>query len=117
MATIDMRWIKYLGWNSQGDLGPLTMYTNKRRKLVWYAKMPPLNPPSVLQVQQRARFANAADAWADLGADGRHAWNQIAIKARLRIHGYNLFSYWYLKGDNGAIHTLERQTQIQVLPS
>jgi len=116
MATIDQRWFKYIGWNSQGDLGPLTMYTNQKRKLVFFAKMPPLNPPSFRQVLLRERFRLLGQTWSALTPDQRDAWNKMAIKGRLRIHGYNLYSYWQLTRDSATIRTIQHQTGITVLP-
>ena len=37
--------LSFLGFGATGDLGPLTVYTNKRGKLVWFLKAPPTCPP------------------------------------------------------------------------
>jgi len=115
MARVDTRWFKYLGWNSQGDLGPLTMYTDKRRQLIWFPKMPPLNPPSLRQTQWRERFRACGREWWELTTTQRKTWEQASQLARLRITGYNLFSYWILTQDDATIRTIESQTGLTLL--
>ena len=48
--------LRYLGFNTQGDLGPWTFYTSKRKGLVFFAKAPPLEPPSLMQNHKRNKF-------------------------------------------------------------
>lgn len=115
MARVDPRWFRYLGWNSQGDLGPLTMYTDKRRQLIWFPKMPPLNPPSIRQTQQRDRFRAIGLAWWELTTPEREAWENASKLARLRITGYNLFSYWFITQDSATIRTIESQTGLDLI--
>lgn len=37
--------LNYLGFVTWGDLGPLTLYRNKRGRMVFYPKAPPTSPP------------------------------------------------------------------------
>ena len=115
MATLDQAFFQFLGWNTQGDLGPLTMYTDKRGQLVFFAKMPPLNPPSIRQTIQRDNFTSAAILWRALTPQQRDAWERATHLARLRIPGYNLFVYWSLTGDSATINTIENQTGLTLL--
>jgi len=115
MAHTVMKFQHVLGYNVQGDLGGLTTYTNKNRRVVWFPQMPPLKPPTEEQNQQRDAIRNAAADWRALTVGERTNWRDAANKARLRITGYNFFTYWKLKNDDGAVHTVERITGITLI--
>lgn len=108
--------LRYLGFNTQGDLGPWTFYTSKRKGLVWFAKSPPLEPPSLLQTHQRNQFRLAGYVWRSLSPEQQTNWKTAAKAAHLQITGYNLFVYWILKQDHDAIHTIENQTNLNLIP-
>lgn len=108
--------LRFLGFNSQGDLGPWTLYTDKRKGLVFFIKAPPLEPPSQLQTSIRNSIRLAAYTWRSLSGDERRNWELVAKRAHLKIHGYNLFVYWLLRHEDAAIHTLERLTKIKLIP-
>jgi hypothetical protein len=99
-----------LGWNTQGDIGPYTCYTAKDKGLVIFLKTTPKEPASPAQLRQRAKFQLNAWAWHQLNQKARDAWNAISLRGRLRITGYNLFTYFLLTGDRAAIRTLELNT-------
>lgn len=107
---------RFLGWNTQGDLGPFTFYTSKRKGLIWYDKAPPTCPPTPLQLLQRGRWATAAAAWTQQTPATRASWNLAAARAHLRIGGLNLWMYHRLSFDEGAIRTIESQTGLTLLP-
>ncbi len=107
---------RFLGWNTQGDLGPWTFYTDKRKGLVFFVKSPPLEPPSILQTSIRNKFRLAAYTWRSISPARRADWMLAAERAHLQIHGYNLFVFWNLRRDDAAIHTIERITNIQLIP-
>lgn len=107
---------RFLGWNTQGDLGPYTFYTSKRKGLVWYDKAPPTCPPTQLQLLQRSRWTAAAQAWTAASPATREAWNLATTRAHLRIGGLNLWMYHQLSYDTPAIQTIERQTGLTLLP-
>lgn len=115
MKTFSPRLFQFLGWNTQGDLGPWTFYTSRRGNLVFFPKAPPLSPPTPDQVHQRNRFRLAAKAWQALIPAFRERWNTAAVAAHLRIHGYDLWTYYHLTLDAPAIRTIENQTRIQLL--
>lgn len=108
--------LKFLGFNTQGDLGPWTFYTSKRNGLVWFTKAPPLEPPSLLQTHQRNKFRLAGYIWRALTPEARETWLRAARQANLRISGYNLFVYWITTQDDDAIKTVQRQTDIDLIP-
>lgn len=102
--------LSYLGFNATGDLGPLTGYTNKQGKLVWFLKAPPTCPPSYWQVHQRNVFRLIAAAWQALTPTAREQWSLAEHRASLNMTGYNLFTWWSVHQDHAVIHTIERQT-------
>jgi len=109
--------LKLCGFSPTGDFGPLTGYTSKRGKAVWYMKAPPKTPATGWQRQQRSRFRFAALAWRSLTSSQRAAWLAAARKARLNITGYNLFVWYQLVREIAVIRTVERQSAIDLLPS
>jgi len=102
--------LRFLGWNTQGDLGPWTFYTDRRKGLVFFPRSPPNKPPSFLQRKQRNRFKMAAAAWRILTPEKRDAWSRAAAAAHLRITHHNFFVYWFLTKDDAAVRTVEHQT-------
>ncbi len=118
MKTGTNKMLNMLGFKVQGDLGAITCYTSKRDRVVWFLKAPPKEPPSDEQVLQRDSFRRIGIEWSKLSGDEKDRWEEIAVKAHLRISGYNLFSYWMLKADLAAIKTIVRQTGLDLpLPS
>lgn len=110
MAQVSKNLIKLMGWNTQGDLGGLTVYTSQRKKLVVFPRAPPLNPPSIDQIYQRQRIVAAARQWRMLPLEKRQAWLRAARRASLKITGYNLFVFWSTSHDDAKIRTIERQS-------
>lgn len=106
----------FLGLNSQGDLGPWTLYTDKRKGLVFFIKAPPLEPPSQLQTSIRNAIRLAAYTWRSLTPEAREHWELATKRAHLKIHGYNLFCFWILRKEDAAIHTIERLTRLKLIP-
>lgn len=108
--------LKFLGFNTQGDLGPWTFYTSKRKGLVFFQKSPPLEPPTIRQTHQRNKFRLAGYIWRSLSPEQQDRWRQAAARANLRITGYNLFVHWLTVQDDDAIATIERQSRINLIP-
>lgn len=108
--------LRYLGFNTQGDLGPWTFYTSKRKGLVFFQKAPPLEPPSRKQIHQRNKFRLAGMIWRSLSAEQRRSWNQAAQLAHLQITGYNLFTYYITKNDSAVVETVERLSKRDLIP-
>lgn len=99
----------------QGDLAGFTCYTSQRNKVIWFVKSPPLEPASPTQRQIRNIFVINANVWRSMNAAARHSWNAAAIAARLRIHGYDLFTWWMRTKDAGTIATIERHANISII--
>lgn len=110
------RLFKFLGVNTQGDLGPYTFYTDARRNLVWFIKAPPLEPPSYLQGHQRNKWRAAIRVWRSLLPTQRIDWQRAAQRTYLRITGYNLFIYSQTVHDPCTIATVEKQSRISLQP-
>ncbi len=99
---------RYLGHVIHGDLGPYTFYTTHRRDLVVYLAAPPKTPPSPDQQRIRNRYRCIAAAWRALSADRKTEWAETAARARLRVHGYALFTYYAMSGDVQGLKTAAR---------
>lgn len=108
--------VRFMGINSQGDLGPWTFYTDKRKGLVYFVKAPPLEPPSLLQESIRNSIRLAAYTWRSLSEETQRDWELASKRAHLSITGYNLFVFWLLRHEDAAIHTIERLTNIKLIP-
>lgn len=105
-----------LGFVIWGDLGPTTIYRNKKARVVFFEKTWPHKPPSPKQTVQRARIIEAAQAWQALTPAERENWDRATRRASLCCHGYDFFVSWRLTGDTAAVRTIERQTGIPLLP-
>ena len=116
MLTPTNKILNIIGLRPSGDLGPLTGYTSKRGKAVWYLKAPPKSPATGYQRQQRNRFRLIAVLWRRLTNDQRLDWLQAARAAALSITGYNLFVWYQYTQDQAVIQTIERQSGISLLP-
>jgi len=100
---------RFLGFNTQGDLGPLTFYTSKDQGLVIYLSTSPKKPQSTRQRHQRNRFRAAAQTWKLFSRADRQAWERAAKKARLRISGFNAWIHINLAEDLAWYATLSRK--------
>lgn len=112
---IPHRTLDLLGFSPTGDLGPLTAYTSRRHGTVWFDKSPPQKPPSPWQLRQRDRFRLAAIAWSSLNEETRQRWHMACRRARLYIHGYNLWVYWQLGGSRARLSTIEQQSGLTLV--
>jgi hypothetical protein len=101
---------RFLGFNTQGDVGGMTMYTSKDKGLVIFAATSPKVPASRRQTHHRNRLRLVALAWRALSAGERDTWAAAAHKANLRITGFNLFAYTMLTRDRGPARTVAANT-------
>lgn len=99
---------KLLGWNVQGDVGPVTYYTSSRNKIVAFDKAPPLSPPSVTQEHFRNLFRMAGRAWQALRADQREWWRRVALNAATLCTGFGLFIWFQRTRDRDQLASLAR---------
>ena len=107
--------LRFLGYSPTGDLGPLTAYSSRRAGTVWFNKSPPTKPPSDWQRRQRDRFRLAAIAWRSLDEATRNRWHLACRRARLYIHGYNLWIWWQLTRSRAGLSTIERQSGLTLI--
>lgn len=114
--TAKSKILSIVGFGPTGDLGPLTGYTSKRGKPVWFVKAPPKTPPSRWQRRERNRFRLIATLWTNLTKAQRENWRAAATAARLTITGYNLFVWYQYTMDHAVIRTIEHQSGITLLP-
>ena len=107
--------LNLIGFRPTGDLGPLTGYTTKRGRGVWYLKAPPKEPPTGYQTHYRNLFRLVALTWSGLPESTRLDWLAAARRASLRITGYNLFLWYHHRRDVAVIRTVEHQTGFTLL--
>lgn len=105
---------KWLGLNLQGDIGPITFYTSARGKAVAFPRVPPLNPPTLLQEIIRERFRNAANQWRSLSPLQRSQWLELADACNLGITGFNLFTHFACTGNFDGLRPLEQEAGFTV---
>lgn len=112
MKTNAPRIYNFLGFNTQGDIGPYTTYTGKRHQLVIYLRASPKTSPTNAAAHQRNTFRILGRLWQTLSVQDRNAWELAARAAGLRITGYNLYTYSVLRRDRAAVATIEHQSGI-----
>lgn len=120
MAKSDVRNGSFLGFQCQGDIGPMTYYTQfkaGKKTIVAFAKVWLSDPTTVRQLNHRNRVRAAAKAWKQLATDKRTDWQRAARKCKLRLNGYALWTYWHMVQDRETITTIERQSGISLLPT
>ena len=99
-----------LGFWVQGDLGGVSIYTDRFGKKVWYPKAPPHKPPSEKQLAHRQRFRLAQAAWKALTADQKATLELATNRASLCLTGQNLYIGTALRNLQGPYETIGRQT-------
>ena len=117
MRIAEQMLFRYLGFNSQGDLGGWTFYTSTDKGLVYFPKSPPLKPPSYLQTVQRNVWRHAAEVWNSYTTEEQTLWERAARAAHLWITGYNLFIFTITRYDRSYLQTIERQSNITLPPT
>lgn len=115
MALVKTNLLAIMGWRVQGDIGPWTCYTSKRRKFVFFLKAPPDKPPSEWQRSRRHLFKMAASGWRGLSDETKATWELATKRLSLRLTGYNLWIWWYWKQDRAAIATIEQQSGLTLI--
>ena len=105
---------KLPGLRVQGDIGPLTCYTDRYGRLVSYLKAPPRTPLTPNQILQHEKLVNAGVAWRGLTANQRRLWHQAAWLANLAISGWNLYTLCFLRSDWSYVRTIERKVGFEL---
>ena len=107
--------LRIIGLNPTGDLGDITFYTTKRRVVITYDKAPPLKPATNRQQVRRNRWRRAAEAWQLLPPSERAKWHRACRLARLHIHGYNLYVFFFSTQKASYVQTIERISRIDLI--
>ena len=118
MAKSDVRSGSYLGFQVQGDIGPITYYTQfkaGKKTIVAFAKVWLSDPTTLRQLNHRNRVRAAAAAWKLLTPQVKADWQRACRKLSLRVNGYALWTFWHMIQDRSTIATIERQSGIQLL--
>lgn len=116
MARTDNKILALLGFSCTGDLGPWTLYTSARHQIVFYPRVPALNPPTPLQIVMRDRWRQAAATWQMLSTATRENWELASKRASLKITGYNLWVYLSTTADRATVDTIARQAGVTLFP-
>ena len=108
--------LQVMGMIVSGDIGPLTIYTDRHGRKIAFPKAPPKEPPTDLQVSHRARFRSAQQEYMALSHVKRNDWERLSRRASLCMTGQNLYIHIAMKGGLVNLDTLMRQTGLTVDP-
>lgn len=97
-----------------GDIGGLTIYTDRFNKKVSFPKSPPKEPASQRQLDQRLRFREAQVSWAALTDQVKKDLEDMCRQANVPMTGQNIWIHTAMKHDFTAYQTLQNQTGISV---
>ena len=115
MKTIPPSIWQFIGVLTNGDLGPYTFYTSRRKRLVVFLKTWPKDPATYNQTLNRDRWRHASVRWKALDQSTRTAWSDLGRAANCNVSGYNLFIHYITGKGLLTIRTLQRNTGINVL--
>lgn len=105
-----------VGVSVSGDVGDLTIYTNRNGKKVAFPKSPPKEPPSVAQQSQREAFRTAQASYTSLTSEEKNNLEEVTRRVSLAMTGQNLWMHAVMMGSAELLRTLTHQTGIP-LPS
>lgn len=103
-----------IGIEVSGDIGDLTIYTDRFGKKVAYPKAPPKEPPSQRQIKQRAKFRSAQKAWSNLTVNQKENLEESTKKVSAPLTGQNLYISAFIRNDNADLVTFERQSGLNL---
>jgi len=89
-----------------GDIGPLTLYTDRDRQVVAYPRAPPTRPPSYMQQRQRRVWEAAAASWRTTPPTARSNWDRVCRANGIPLSGHQLFMH---------LHTTIQRESLEVL--
>jgi len=99
-----------IGQTVSGDIGDLTIYTDRYGQKVAFPKAPPEKPPTFAQLWQRARFATAVRTWRELDEAARNLWEQMTLRLSLQMTGHNAWITCSFRHDEQLVETLRQQS-------
>ena len=103
-----------MGMEVSGDVGDLTIYTDRFGKKVAFPKAPPKEPPSFAQIIQRQRFADGQKFWSALNDDEKAALELATKKVSAPLTGQNLYISTYIRNDSADLLTFEKQSGVRL---
>ena len=112
VSTANAKQLGMLGMRVQGDLGPWTIYTDKKGRKKWFLYSPPTKPATPNQIIHRNRFKTAIESWKALPDDEKAALENASRAASLSITGQNLFVSALLTSRSVSYAAVARQTGI-----
>lgn len=104
----------YLGLMVSGDIGGITIYTDRYGRKIAYPKSPPKKPPTELQTAVRSRFKAAQAEYMTLSPAQKADYETLVRHASLALTGQNLFIHVAMKHTGAMLATLVLQTGIEV---
>jgi len=110
------RLLALVGLIAWGDMGELTIYRSRQKRMIIFTKTWPKKPASEDQLAQRAKLTAGAAAWQALTPAGRGQWELASKRASLCMNGYHTFMHFQMTPDAPALATLERQTRTDLTP-
>lgn len=111
-ANMNTGLIATIGLAITGDLGPLTIWTDKFGRTSMCLKTWLKDPASQPQIAHRNRIRLAATDWRLLHPNTRKAWLHAAKTAGCRCNGYMIWTYYRMTGDERTVKTIFNQAKI-----
>lgn len=104
--------MSWMALQVQGDIGPLTCYTDSVGRLIAFLKAPPRVPETLNQKRNRDKFVAAGLAWRGLTSADRQCWRLACSKANLACTHFNLWVACWIRNDWSFARTISAQTGI-----
>ncbi len=104
-----------LGLIVSGDVGGITIYTDRHGRKVAYPKAPPKEPPTQMQIDSRAKFKSAQAEYMALTSSEKQAYELLTKAANLCMTGQNIFISTAMRHTQGILDTIMLQTGITVV--
>jgi hypothetical protein len=108
--------IPFAGLMVAGDVGDLTVWTNKNGRIIVAPKSPPDKPPTPPQIRQRQRFALAMQHWHKETDQTRTDWETLTNRLSLCAVGLNVYISLSLVPDDERLNTMNRQAHLSLPP-
>jgi hypothetical protein len=105
-----------VGLQVAGDVGPVTVYTDRFFRKIWFPRSPPKEPPSAIQIWQRDRWRSAIAAYNALTIPEKANLAACCRKLSLQVTGPSLWLWLSFRSSPSQKQTLERQSGL-LLPN
>lgn len=101
-----------IGMIVSGDIGPLTIYTDRFGRKVPFPRSPPKQPPSAKQSERRSQFRQAVINYMALSKGEKQKWENLTKKLSIPQTGQNLYISLSFSQDNSAFQTVLSQAHM-----